>query len=365
MPQAATWTSSHEMFPLTPVLGSPEITKSVRHSENPRQQRKSGLLCGFLGWFLLKERRESSNLLEQYLDLVHKYPENATYQLKLAEIYQKKGEEERSMAKYLQAAEIFARDSIFPQAMAIYRQVLSLNPHLVQAHQKMAEIYKKMGLLSDAISQYKIVIKHYERWGRKERVPEIRVLIRELESQKNFQDKKAKGSGESLMRAEAKKERLSPSAPKMVPPPKLPVEAISKEGKEDQFFDLNAELVTSSPIEMKDMKEISLDKLFGFEEIFKELQEATIPKEVYPNFNYHMGVACREMGFNDGAIEQLQIAFENGQNPIESAKLLSKCFREKGWFHEAQRYFEKALQMEADSRNQTPEFKSELVLIHN
>jgi tetratricopeptide (TPR) repeat protein len=64
-----------------------------------------------------------------------------------------------------------------------------------------------------------------------------------------------------------------------------------------------------------------------------------------------MGNACKEMGFNDGAIEQFQIALEKGQKPAEAAKLLSKCYREKGWFHEAQKCYEKAMEIESHNRS--------------
>ncbi len=118
-------------------------------------------------------------------------------------------------------------------------------------------------------------------------------------------------------------------------------------------------------MELKGVNEISTDKLFGFEEIFKELQETVIPSEVYPDFNYQMGLACREMGFNDGAIEQLRMAVENGQKPVESAKLLSKCFREKGWFHEAEKYFEKAIRMENNSQEHPSAVTQEFAMVHS
>ncbi len=317
-----------------------------------------------LGYFFGKEKGKSGESLQEYLDLSERYPENATYQMKLAEIYQKKGEEEKAIAKYLQAAEIFSRENFFPQAMAIYKQVLAMNPHLIQANQKIGEIYQKMGFLADAIAQYRIVVKHNETWGRKEKIPQIMNLIQELENVKSAREKKAPVAEEARKPPEPKADPPRPALPRSGPPPKARRAVPPQEGGKDDFYDLRAELTTGDPGDLKDIKEISTDKLFGFEEIFKELQETVIPAEVYPNFNYHMGKACREMGFNDGAIEQLQIAMQKGQNPVEAAKILSKCFRDKGWFHEAQKYFEKAMEMENESRKkQTPGFESEIVML--
>ena len=314
-----------------------------------------------LGHFFGREKKDPDGSLEEYADLARRFPDNASYQLKLAEIYQKKGEEEKGISKYLQAAELFSRDNFFPQAMAIYKQVLSLNPHLIHANQKMGEIYRQMGYLNEALSQFRIVAKHYETWGRREKLPQVQALIRELEAEKSAREKKAAAAAESRKPARARAEAHRPSRPEPVSSPKTAGGLPSPDTKNGDFFDLGAELAEMSGGDLKDLKEISTDKLFGFEEIFKELQETVIPAELYPNFNYHMGKACREMGFNDGAIEQLQIAMQNGQKPIEAARLLSKCFREKGWFHEAQKYFEKAMQMESEARQRTPGFKGEIV----
>ncbi len=361
------WKGVGEISPLKAMGISARLPDSGTRVENSGEQKKSGRFSGVLNYFSRREKRESADSLDHYVDLCKKHPKNAGFHLKLAAIYQKEGEEEKAIAKYRQAAEIFSRDHFLPQAMAIYKQVLSLNPHLVQVNQKMAEIYREMGLLAEAVTQYKIVAKHFARWGMKEKIPEVSKLINDLESFRASPEKKLQSSNESLKIPGTRPETLCLSASKMT---SLTIDdkgGASREEKEEKrkdVFDLRAELETSGSVEWKDIKEISTDKLFGFEEIFKELQETVIPKEVYPNFNYYMGVACREMGFNDGAIEQLQIAFENNQNPLEAARLLSTCLREKGWFNEAQKFSEKAMQLEIDSQKGTLGFKSELVLIH-
>jgi len=364
MPQTESFTrGDHEIFPLKPIDAGPAVPSLESRQEGMRQHKLSGKLFGRLGQFFGRDKSGLDGNLEEYILLARRSPENATYQLKLAEIYQKKGAEEKAIAKFLQAAEIFGRDNFFPQAMAIYKQVLSLNPHLIHANQKMGEIYRQMGYLNEAIAQYKIVGKHYETWGRGEKVPQIQALIREIEAERTAREKKAPAPVEARKPAEPKAAAAARPRPGAGLPSSQAVRPVpSPKEKNDHLFDLGAELAAGHPGELKEVKEISTDKLFGFEEIFKELQETVIPAELYPNFNYHMGKACREMGFNDGAIEQLQIALQNGQKPIDAARLLSKCFREKGWFHEAQKYFEKAMQMDSENRKRTPSFKSELVM---
>ena len=104
----------------------------------------------------------------------------------------------------------------------------------------------------------------------------------------------------------------------------------SLRNEEEEFFDLGAELDNSMPMDIAGCKEISAEKLYGFDAILKELKESAPPVKVYPNFHYHMGKACSEMGFRNDAIEQFQMAIEKGQNPFEAARLLDSILAEEG-----------------------------------
>jgi tetratricopeptide (TPR) repeat protein len=346
-----------EILPLKPAGEALPIPPSPKPPEKINARKRSGRLLGVLDYLFNKEKKKSYASYQEALELAQKYPENATFQVKLAEVYQRKGEEEKAIAKYLQAAEVFCREKFFPQAMAIYKQIISINPHLIHANQKMGEVYREMGYISDAIAQYKIVAKHYEQWGKKERVPGVLTLIQEMEREKTLREEK-EPTGETPEPLKSPEDRNNLFLSKQVPSSPTPQKGALRGEKTDQGFDLGAELAIKDPGDLIDPKDISTEKLFGFEEIFKEIRETAIPAEVYPDFNFQMGKACREMGFNDGAIEQFEIAQEKGQKPAQTAKLLSKCYREKGWFHEAQKCYEKAMEIESNSQRSNPSMKS-------
>lgn len=351
---------------IVPLDGLTVPRLEVKPGRKAEKTYDRGGFMRLLGYFSgHAKEKDGEDELAPLLALSQKYPDNPTVQLKLAGMYQGKGLEDKAICKYLQAAEIFFQSNLFPQSIAVYKHVLLINPHLVQVTLKMAEIYRNMGQLEEAISQYKNVAKHYARWGRREKIPEITDIIQQLESQQKSEEKaQVAASVTNKMKAKESVPLVSPRTQR--PKAEGETEAVDQGDKQPQgtFFDLGAELSGAVPMDVREIKEISTEKLFGFEEIFKELQEAVIPEEAYPEFHFQMGKVCREMGFTDGAIEQLQIALENGQRPIESARILSKCFREKGWFHEAQKYFEKAMQMEIDSRKR-PGLRRELVMIHS
>ena len=107
-----------------------------------------------------------------------------------------------------------------------------------------------------------------------------------------------------------------------------------------------------------------MEKIYGFEEIFKELKENSGPSAVDPHFNFNLGVASREMGFTDDAIEQFLIALEKDQNPFEAANLLGLCYKDKEQWEEAAQAFQRALRVEGIPPEKILAVKYELGLIY-
>ena len=80
------------------------------------------------------------------------------------------------------------------------------------------------------------------------------------------------------------------------------------------------------------VKIFSLNKRYP---LFKELKKMKISTEAYPQFNFHMGAACREMGLIDEAIEQFKVALEKGQNPLGAAHSLDTITLCRGWYQKS------------------------------
>jgi len=58
--------------------------------------------------------------------------------------------------------------------------------------------------------------------------------------------------------------------------------------------------------------------------------------------HYHLGIGYKEMGLFDYAITELELASEDPSIKFESYMMLGECFREKGDFEQAIKYFERA-----------------------
>lgn len=324
--------------------------------EHYRSRKKNGGLFGILDSVFRKENDNISKEIEYFLEIVRREPENTKAHLKIAELYQRKKEKHKAVEEYSRAAEIFYNNDLYPQAMAVYKKILKHNPHLDHVNLKIADIYRQMGFLGDAFSQYDHLLHHYNLCGEREKALEVMGRMADLDPSKFTLEDRTK-SFENGVKSQGQEGLLGK-------PSEIPGEGFSPKEKKEAFFDLSTALETSNQEELKGYKEVSTEKLFGFNEILKELKDIAGPSKAYPNFNYHMGVACREMGFIDEAIEQFQVALEKEQNPFEAANLLGICFKERGWWEEARQACEKALQIEGVPEQQRQEVQSALEVIH-
>ena len=340
---------SEKIWILPPMEAFAKNTK-IKRSDNRIEHRPRSSLNGLLyklRIFQKKENDKTINELKYYNEVIKKEPEDAKAHFRLAKTYEKRGEKEKAAKEYLLAAEIFSKDGFYAHAIAIYKKIITQDPSQEQVYLKLAQNFKKMGFLSDAFLQYSKLLDFYNELGQKDKTLEIMGLMAELDQQKFNLDEKA------YLKYRLLKECLK-------------VQETGDRGARlitEGFFDLGSALEKNEPIGFIGFKEISIDKIYDFKEISKELKELAGPSKAYPNFNYHMGIACQEMGFVDEAIEQFQISVGQGQNPFHAATLLGVCFMDKGCLEKARESFEKVLMIEGIPEEMILEVKDKLNLI--
>ena len=304
-----------------------------------------------------KRKKKEQDPLKQTLTLMEKKPDDARIRRRLAEIYQKKGEKEKAISEYLQAAEIFTKNNLYAEAMAIYKQVSRQAPSLDDVYLKIADIYRQMGFLGDAFAQYRILVNHYDQLGMKDKALEVMGLMAELDPRKITPEEKVASFKEIAQLEEVEKEAASGG--------KVFGGDISGNKGKQGLFDFKAQLEMADQEEEVDVKEVSTQgKVYGFDDLLKELKETTGLSAVYPIFNYQMGVASREMGFLEDAVEQFKIAVEKGQNPFEAQRMLGICYKEMSRWDEASRALELALRAEEISEEKKLQVQYELGFIY-
>ncbi len=110
---------------------------------------------------------------KEYQALAKADPQDVNIRAKLAGIYAKIGQMPQAMAAFQEAATIYAKKGFYNKAVAIYKQMLQADPTYVEGYLKLAETFQKMGLMVDAMSQYKIVVAHYDKEGQAHKALEI------------------------------------------------------------------------------------------------------------------------------------------------------------------------------------------------
>jgi pilus assembly protein FimV len=97
--------------------------------------------------------------------LVEDDPKDVRTILKVGDILAKKGDKEDAIRSYRRVAELYGEQGFFLKAVAVYKQILKLDPQHFEVTLKLAELYEQLGLLQEALAQYTLIATLYEQRG--------------------------------------------------------------------------------------------------------------------------------------------------------------------------------------------------------
>ena len=100
------------------------------------------------------QRKKRERLRNEYLELVERHPDDTRSRLKLGDLYAREGNTSGAVEQYMASAEIFSRAGFHLKSIALYKQVLKLDPDSVPALRKAAKISYQYGLHADAMPYY-------------------------------------------------------------------------------------------------------------------------------------------------------------------------------------------------------------------
>lgn len=287
----------------------------------------------FFGRNNIKASQKMRSLLGQTIE----EPMNAHAHLKVAEIYQKNGEKQKALEQYLKAAEIFCNTEQYPKGLAIYTRILKENPQQEHVKLALAEIYKKMGFFSQAFTQYHNLYCSYILAGAEDKALEMLGVMADLDPHKFTLDETNNLGPEDLEKVKGQKTNQEATEITLDEPP---------EREKESFFDLATMLEPQNPGESDKLKSVTMEESHNFENIYEALNQTRRVEKLYYNYNYQMGLVCKEMGLIDEAIKQFEVALEKKQKPIEAGKLLNECLKDKRCREEARKSSGRVLQEE-------------------
>ena len=111
------------------------------------------------------QRGQYDKAIAEYRKIVAKDPKDVRSLLKIGELLQKKGQNDEAASTLLEVANMYAQEGFFLKAVAVFKQVLKLTPDRVDVTLRLADLYKQLGLLSEAQAQLRSAVEHYEKAG--------------------------------------------------------------------------------------------------------------------------------------------------------------------------------------------------------
>jgi pilus assembly protein FimV len=103
--------------------------------------------------------------IAQYQLLVDDDPRDVRTLLKIGDLHTKTGARDRAVESYGRVATQYANQGFFLKAVAVYKQILKLDPSSIDSQLKLASMYEQLDLVSDALTTYEQVAAHYARAG--------------------------------------------------------------------------------------------------------------------------------------------------------------------------------------------------------
>ncbi|WP_375767285.1 tetratricopeptide repeat protein [Archangium gephyra] len=103
--------------------------------------------------------------IKEYQKVLEVDPKDGRVLQKMGELYQKKNDNVQAAHYFTKVAEGYSSDGFFLKAVALYKQVLKLNPNLLDVNLKLAELHQQLGLMSEAMAYFQIVANHYDKAG--------------------------------------------------------------------------------------------------------------------------------------------------------------------------------------------------------
>jgi tetratricopeptide (TPR) repeat protein len=124
------------------------------------------------------DKGQLDKAIKEYLRVVGDDPQDVRVWLKIGDLYVKKGAKREATETYVRVAEFYSGQGFFLKAVAVYKQILKLNPRLVEVNLKLAELYRQLGLMSDSMQHFEMVAGHFHREGKtKEALATVRQLV--------------------------------------------------------------------------------------------------------------------------------------------------------------------------------------------
>lgn len=150
------------------------------------------------------QKGQYDRAIREYTKIVEEDPRDVRIWLKIGDLCARKGDKHEAVETYLKVAEFYSEQGFYLKAVAVYKQILKIDPSRTEVNLRLAELYKQLGLLNDAMQQYEVVSNYLTQAGRtKEALTALRQIVDMAPDNVASRIKLAELCSKEQMRAEA------------------------------------------------------------------------------------------------------------------------------------------------------------------
>ncbi len=302
-------------------------------------------------------------------DLLKYNPDSIKIREKIIDLFQKTGKTERAADEAIALYELYKQKGMIIEAQETLEIVTSLRYEHPKFELKPDKSKEEIVIdITEGLSNVEPNEEFSELKPVEEKPPLEEITVKETipslsHEEFSFEDLE-------LLDFESLKEDTSPFVQKSETPEiveeKLVEPVFDMEFQKVTFYDL-ASVAEEEISALEEMvfsveKKISTTSQKLLEEVVKEFKkgvESLIGKEDYET-RYNLGIAYKEMGLLDEAINEFLTSVKSEDKAFESCVLLGHCFAEKGIFEQAVAWFSKALGVKGKNEDDYIAVKYEL-----
>jgi tetratricopeptide (TPR) repeat protein len=121
----------------------------------------------------LAQKGAKDKALKEYQKLVKLDPKDAKLRLEIGDAYRRWGQVDEAIDTYSKVADQYTKEGFDARAVAVFKQILNLDPARYESYQPLAELYERMGLTSEAISAFQMAADGFHKQGKKREALEL------------------------------------------------------------------------------------------------------------------------------------------------------------------------------------------------
>ncbi|GMU66132.1 MAG: hypothetical protein AMXMBFR36_24060 [Acidobacteriota bacterium] len=129
----------------------------------------------------LLQRGKVEAAIQEFRKLLADSPKDIALLNRVGDLYVRINRNDEAIRLFLQLAQRYSEDGFFVKAIAIYKKILKFDPTRMVVYERLADLYHKQGLLTEARDQYKVLVDYYQKHGEAKKGAEYLQKIADLD----------------------------------------------------------------------------------------------------------------------------------------------------------------------------------------